>query len=137
MKDELVTKETIRISRKGTAYSNLEGERHSVADYIVDSDETKEDGKRVLVLAPRPMEDTSQKTKELVRVMLKRLGEPRSRTLKRLLSDVFVDYFPEAIERLYDKIVVKGEPVKEKEGCFRLIVGDGRRRESEEIMLRD
>lgn len=68
---------------------------------------------------------------------MEKLGEPTSRTLKKLLSDVFFDYFPEAIERLYNKIVEKGVRVKEKEGCLKLVIGDGRCKDSEEIMFRD
>ena len=137
MKDELATKEVIRITQKGTAYSNVEAERHSIADYIVEKDKIGKDGKRVLVLAPRPMGDITQKKKEIVQVILKKLGESRSGMLKKLLTDVFADYFPESIERLYEKIVLKCEKVKEKEGCYKLVIGDGRRKDSEEIMLRD
>ena len=137
MKDELATKEIIRITKKDTAYSQLEDERHSARDYIVEKDEIGKEGKRVLVLAPRPMEDIIQKRKEVVQTILKKLGESRSKTLKKLLTDVFSDYFPESIERLHDSIVAKDKPVKQVEGCFKLIVGDGRRKDSEEIMLRD
>lgn len=134
--DGLATKETIHITEKGTAYSQLEGERHSNADYVVVSDVMGEDGQRTVVFAPHP-EDTSQKREEIVKAILKSLGESRSKSMRKLLNDVFADYFPEAINRIYEKVVLGKLPVKAKEGCFKLIVGDGRSKEHEEIMLRD
>ena len=44
--------------------------------------------------------------------------------------------WPESIQDIYDKLR-SGMPAKAKEGCFKLVIGDGRAKDSREIMLRD
>src|SRR4030042_740127 len=108
--------------------------RHLPDEYDVVSDK-EEDGCRVLRLRPRDMTQAIERRKAVVEEILRRLGE-RSKALRDVLDDSLGDLWAESIDDLYDRVVVKKEKVSTAEGCFKIYVGDGRTKNSREIMIR-
>jgi hypothetical protein len=90
---------------------------------------------RTIVLKEKGIEEYKDKVDEIVALMMKKMGET-SKTVEGLLKDALIDYQPKYLDKLL-KMLQKGEPVKVKEGCFKVIIGDGRRKNSEQIMLRE
>jgi len=133
--------EIISKTDKGTAWSagvTEEGKvGHTVGNYKIVEDKLDEHGRRILVLEPVDDAELSRKRAAIIKIILQKLGESRSRVTRGLLKDVFHDYYPETIQRLYEKIVEKAMPIKEAEGCYKIKVGDGRTKDWEEIMLRE
>ena len=109
--------------------------RHSTEDYVVLSDDYDTEGNRIIKLARRDMSGYNSQIKEIVRMVSNQLGEV-GKPFKQLLTDVLKEEWPESIQDIYDKLR-SGMPAKAKEGCFKLVIGDGRAKDSREIMLRD
>lgn len=130
-------KEGFSIYKNGEVYSSKGDERHThiTGEYKVVSDETKE-GVRTLILQEKDRTSQKEKARKLSNLLAERLGEGESTTIKELLYDLFKDYYEKELDGLLKK-VEKGEPVKASEGCFKIIIGDGRTKRSEHIMLRD
>lgn len=132
-------KAAIFITDRGTAWAaeiDKDEVGHTTANYSIKEDRVDEQGNRVLVLTPIDEREHKRKKKAIVSQIMEQIGEPRSRTLRSLLNDVISDYYPETIQRLFEKIVEKGVRVRPAEGCFKIVVGDMRTKDGEEIMLR-
>lgn len=129
-------KESIALLRKGVAYASKREGGHITGDYDILKDETVE-GVRTIVLKERDRKEFIQKVKELSKVLAEKLGEGESKTLTKILEDVFIDYEDEHLYKLHKRVVEGKEPVKAREGCFHIIVGDGRKNSSEIIDIRD
>lgn len=114
--------------------------RHSKEDHRLISDTTLPDGTRTIVIKKisQAEEDKFQKMKtELIQKIAEQTGEASSKSFKTLLEDVFSDNWRAHIEELHQMVCVDGKQVKVKEGCFKIVVGDGRKKSSKEIMIRD
>ena len=109
---------------------------HIEKEYNVVRDETDEEGMRTIVLQEKDLTPLREKARKLADVVAANIGEGDSKILRELLFDVFKDYYEKTIDKLL-KMIAEGKPVKVREGCFKVIIGDGRRKNSEEIMLRD
>lgn len=127
-------KEHLSLYRGGFAYAATREGGHITGDYEILGD-TTEEGVRTIVLKEKDTAPHLERVKKLTRVILERLGETRSRVLRELLEDTLRDYKPEDVERVLNKIVEKKEPVKTKEGCYRIIIGDGRRKNCEVLHI--
>jgi len=57
--------------------------------------------------------------------------------VREILFDVLKAYEDKEVDRLYRYVVELDEPVKPREGCYKVIVGDGRRKDSFHIMMRE
>ena len=111
-----------------------EAEMHG-ADYSIIKDEISPDDTRTIVVKKRDATERQRKLNKIIETILKQLGEGESNLLRKLLKDATLDYYDETIDELYEDVVTKGKPVKAREGCFKIIVGDGRRRRHHEIQL--
>ena len=128
--------ESISLYRKGQALTGKGDSPHIDKEYMILKDETAE-GVRTIMLQEKDLTQFREKARKLAGVLAERIGEGESNVVKELLFDVLKDYEERKLDELYRQVVEKGEPVKAKEGCYKLIVGDGRTRKSEHIMLRE
>jgi len=128
-------KEQIALYRRGVAYAAKREGGHITGDYDILKDETIE-GVRTIVLKERDRKEFLQKVKELSKVLAEKLGEGKSKTFIKILEDVFIDYEDENLDKLYERVVQGKEPVKSREGCFHIIVGDGRKKGAAIIDIR-
>lgn len=128
-------KEALTLYKEGFALMKREAGAHIDKEYEIVSDKTEE-GTRTLVLKEKDTAEMQKRVRVLVDVIMKGLGET-SKTLEKLLYDTLIDYWDESIERIYNKIVLKKEPVKARAGCFAIIIGDGRKKNAERIDLRE
>ena len=134
MKSETITfykgrKEALATSRVG----------HLEKEYDILSDTIEEDV-RVLRIKPKDLSEINKLREELTEVIAEKLGEGTSKTFKAILSDTLTEYDKASIKRMYKKLIeAKGEvpPVKATKGCFEIIIGDGRRKKSEIIRIRE
>ena len=110
---------------------------HKVHDYVLSSKEKSDDGTLTIVLKPRDMKEIKRKLNKLVNTLAVKLNEPDSKVVKGILKDKLSEFWDEDVEELYNKVVVENQSVKAKEGCFKIIIGDQRRKNSDAIMLRD
>lgn len=126
--------ETISFYRSGRAYAAKREGGHITGDYDIVSDAKDESGNRVIVLKEHDLTEHDHNLDELVNALTQKL-DPTSRLFPQILRDTLVDYNDDDIMRLLAK-VRKGVKVTPKEGCFKLYIGDGRKRSAEEIMIR-
>ena len=129
-------RETITLYREGAALVTTKEGGIAEKEYEVVEDR-EDNGDRVITLKRIDRSATVSKVKTLAAAIAKGLGDPRSRTLKGLLQDLLIEYWDEDIDSMYERVVVKGEPVKAREGCFKILIGDGRRKDAGEIMIRE
>jgi len=128
-------KEGFSIYRDGTVYQSRGRSDHIDKEYNLLKDESFE-GVRTIVLQEKDLTTQREKARKLADLMADKIGEGGSKALKEMLYDIFKDYFEENLDKLIRRIE-KGEPVRAKEGCFKIVVGDGRTKKSEHIMLRE
>lgn len=119
---------------KDVAYSGKSNTEHIDKEYTIVSDSVNDNGERVIILKERDLGAFYKKIDELVDLIMTSLGET-SPVLKGILLDHFHEYKEKTIDSITKKLK-KGASVKAKEGCFKIIIGDGRRKNSEHIMLR-
>ncbi len=132
-------KEVILFSDKGTALSGKHKKGklgHWNGYWNVKSDKTNKAGERTIVLKKQDRKNIDKKREEVIEGLLKGLKE-KSKALRGLLDDVLQDTWDENIENLYERVIVKKQKVSIGDGCFKLSIGDGRRKNSTEIMLRN
>jgi hypothetical protein len=129
-------KETFAI-KKGKAHKMLstKGISKHLIEYNILSDTIGEDGTRTLVFKPTDASKFLQRVAELAAAMVEKLGEGENKLLRTMLADTLRDYREEDIDDMYRKVVLREQPVKYREGCFKLIIGDGRKKGRHEIML--
>ncbi len=128
--------ESISLFRNGRAYAGKgEDGGHLTGDFDLVSDAVDDDGNRVIVLKPHDLTEHHERLDRLVSLLTECL-DPHSKLFPELLHDALVDYSEKDVERMLRKVESGREKVSTREGCFRLFIGDGRRKNSEEIMLR-
>lgn len=92
---------------------------------------------RTIILKERDLKPYWNKVQKLVDIIADKMGEGESKAFKGLLFDALKDFEEKHFEKLYKQVTEGERPVKVREGCFKLIVGDGRRGDSWHIMLRE
>lgn len=100
------------------------------------SDAVGEDGIRTIRMKPKDLTELAQKRKEVVDAIMVKLEET-SKTLRAILLDSIRQYNKTSIDRLYKKVVLGKEPIRKGRGCYYISVGDGRRKDSEVIRIRE
>lgn len=114
--------------------------RHMSESHRLVSDSTAPDGTRTIVIKKISQEEDAKFKKmkdELIKVIAEQNGEEASKSFKKLLEDVFSDNWRAHIVELHRMVVVDKQPAKVREGCFKIVIGDGRKKSSKEIMIRD
>ena len=129
-------KESITFYRDGSAMMGKHPGTHIDKEYDVVQDQTDETGVRTIVLQERDLAPLRRKARKLADAIAAKLGEGDSTTVKGLLYDVFTDYHEKTMDKLL-RMIAAGKPVKVREGCFKVVIGDGRKRNSGVIMLRE
>ena len=104
-------------------------------EYDIVSEKTDDDGTRTIIIKPTDKTEFLRLVNELADKMVEKLGEGENKLLRKMLYDTLRDYEDKEIVKMHRKVVLGEMPVKYKEGCFKLIIGDGRRKNSHEIML--
>ena len=100
--------------------------------------EDKQEGDvRTIILKEKDLKPYWERVQKLVDIMADKLGEGESKAFKGLLFDALKDFEEKPFDKLYRQVVEGERPVKVREGCFKLIVGDGRKGDSWHIMLRE
>ena len=131
-----MAEETFTIySRKKEVLLSKTGD-HIDKEYHLESDTMAEDGTRTIIMKPKDLTELERKKRELALAIAKSLGEEKSKLLKELLYDALRDYQHKEIEEMHKKVLEKKEAVKTRPGCFRIIIGDGRRKNCGVIDLR-
>lgn len=127
---------TLYKGKKEALASTREG--HLEKEYNIVADVTDKDGVRTVVLKLKDLSELVAKKKELVEVVAKALGEGRSKVFKEILLDSLGDYKSKDIERIHRKLVIEKRdlPIKAVKGCYEVIIGDGRRKDSDIISIR-
>lgn len=111
--------------------------RHVNEEYDIVSDETTQGGERTITLKKRDLTQETDDKKRLVSMICKKIGETPNGMFSKLLYDAIIDY-PYAHIRKLIKAIEIGKPISAKPThCFRLHVGDGRKKGSFTIALRD
>ena len=129
-------KQNMTFYRDGTVLMSKCPGTHVDTEYDVVRDETDEAGVRTIVLREKDVTVLRDKARRLATAIAEKIGEADSAVVHGLLFDVFKDYHERDMDRLL-KMVATGQPVKVREGCFKVVIGDGRRRTSAEVMLRE
>jgi hypothetical protein len=114
--------------------TNVGASKH-INEYDVLSDSVSEDGTRTIIIKPADKTEHLRLVSELADKMVEKLGEGDNKLLCKMLYDTLRDYEDKEIAKMHRRVVLGKAPVKYKEGCFKLIIGDGRRKNSHEIML--
>lgn len=109
--------------------------RHFDRHYKIVSDKAK-GSKRILVLELQDRKEIERKKREIIEVIAKSVGDT-GKQFKAIMHDTLNDYTDSAITEMYNKIIKKQQPVKVREGCFKIVVGDGRKKGHLEIALRE
>ena len=95
-----------------------------------------EKGDRIIILRERDMTAYKKKITHVTNLLMKAIGS-KDATLRGYLRDTIGEYLPKELEIIRSKIEDDGEVVKPKEGCFKLVIGDGRKKGHYEIPMRD
>ena len=127
-------KHSVTFYRNSTALMGKRPDGHVDKEYTVLKDETFA-GTRTIVLQERDPEPFLEKVKSAADMIAERIGEGQSKTMRNLLVDVLTDYDEKSLDRVLRRLA-RGDKVSTREGCFKILVGDGRRRNCEEIMIR-
>jgi hypothetical protein len=106
-------------------------------EYDIVSDNVEGDGIRTIVIKPSDKTEHLRLCKELATKMVEKMGEGDNRLLNNMLFDTLRDYRDKEVIEMHKKVVLGKETVKHKEGCFKIIIGDGRKKNHHEIMLID
>jgi len=131
-----VRNETITLYKKrGEALASRDPGDTVDNEYEILSDTIGEDGTRILQLKPKDLTELRKVTQEVVNAIAEKIGEGKSKAFKALLFDVLKSYRHQDIYRMHRKLAKEGIPVKVSKACFEVIIGDGRRKNSEIIRL--
>jgi len=129
-------RESISFYSRGKVFCGKGHSTHIDQEYELVEDKTKE-GVRTIVLREKDRTGLIEKARKLVDTIAEQIGEGESKAVKAILFDEFKDYAEEYLDQIYKRITVKKEPVKTQEGCYKLFIGDGRKKDSIEIMIRN
>lgn len=108
---------------------------HYTESHTLVSDKVDRSGVRTIVMKAMDRKGIEKRKQELVNAIAKAVKD-ESEIFKQLLADVFATDWDSRVERLYDAVVLKGKKVSFREGCFKILVGDGRKKKGMEVMLR-
>ena len=129
-------KETFAIKKgKERKMLSTKGISKHLIEYDILSDTTAEDGSRTIIFKPSDISEHLRLVGEVADAMVMKLGEGENKLLRTMLADTLRDYETKDIKDMYRKVVLGEQPVKYREGCFKLIIGDGRTKGRHEIML--
>jgi len=117
-----------KVFAKKREHGNISGEYELLNDAV-------ENNVRTITLKLCDKAEHLTRVKELAKLMCEKMGE-QGRAFKQLLEDTLIDYKDEEVIRMLGKVKDE-EPVKARKGCFQVIIGDGRKLDSEVIQLRD
>lgn len=106
-----------------------------INEYDVVSDETNSGGVRTIVIKPIDKTKHLKLCRELASKMVEKLGEGENRLLRTMLFDTLRDYVDKAVVSMHKMVVLGEAPVKHRESCFKIIIGDGRKKNHHEIQL--
>ena len=106
-----------------------------VNEYDIVSDVTSEDDIRTIVIKPSDKTEHLRLCAELANKLVEKLGEGENKLLRTMLLDTLRDYKDKDIQDMHKKVVLGKAPVKYREGCFKIIIGDGRKANHHAIML--
>jgi len=111
---------------------------HIEREYNIVSDAVGEDGCRTIVLKPRDMTTLKKAKQELASEICRRLNETGT-VFKKILMDTLKDYKEADILQMHKRLLLdeKPPPVKATPGCFKIILGDGRKKNSHHISIRE
>jgi len=109
---------------------------HIEKEYDLITDEVDENGVRVIRMKPKVSTELAKLRNELADKIMEKLGET-SKMLRKLLLDTLNDYNDASIKRMHRKVVLGIAPVKATKGCFEIIIGDGRKKSSDTIRIRE
>lgn len=129
-------KENISVYADKKVYTNI-GESKHVNEYDLLSDTIDDEGTRTIIIKKVDKSEHLSRCKELAGLLVEKLGEGDNKLLNTMLYDTLRDYEEKDVIRMISDITKKGEPVKHREGCFKITVGDARKRNHHEIMLVD
>ncbi len=110
--------------------------RH-INEYDIASDVTNEEGVRTIVMKPADKTEHLKLCDELANKMVEKLGGGDNKLLRTMLFDTLRDYGEKDVKSMHKMVVLGKAPVKHREGCFKIVIGDGRKKSSHEIMLVD
>lgn len=116
---------------------SFKGEGRHVSKHFKIISDRSAGKKRFIVLEEMDRTEIETKKKELLEAILINMGDEKNKTVRALITDVLNDYTDESVTDLHDRVVVKKQKVQAKEGCFKLVIGDGRSKKRKEIMIRD
>jgi len=122
---------------RGGKILGTKGESRHIKDFDIVSDKTDEVGVRTLVFKPSDVAERLKLCKELANEIVVALGEGDNKLLRRMISDHLRDYDEKDIKEMHKLVMGGGVPIKTRESCFKIIIGDGRRRGHHEIQLID
>jgi hypothetical protein len=129
-------KESISLYRQGYAYLGTHEGGHIDKEYDILKDETSPEGVRTIVLRERDLTAFKEKAARITDLLLEKIGESDSKAMRGLLCDILGDFTEKHLDEIEWKLG-RGAPVKIREGCYKILIGDGRRKNSVEIMLRE
>lgn len=129
-------KEKIVITRSKTAYTTDYAVRHAVKDYDVVSDETSKEGVRTIVLKPSTLTPERDRLVEENTDMIMKSLKDSSPTLRGIIFDTVKNGTLNNLRKL-NKMLKSGKKVSTSSGCFRLYVGDGRKKNSVALVIKD
>ena len=113
-------------------------EGHIKEEYDLLRDESGPDGTRTIILKKKDLPEIQRMRDELVEKLCEKLGEPKeSKMIRKIILDALKDYNLTSLKRIYNKVVLGEVPVKARPGCFEIIIGDGRKKNSDIIQLRE
>ena len=126
---------TIYTARKEVLLCKGTG-RHIDEEYELVEDVTAGDERTIRLKRKDRTEELNDK-KKLVALLAGKLGEPSTGLFAKLLADTMLDYRSSDVSKMI-KAVESGKPVsKAPTHCFRLHIGDGRKKNSFTLALRD
>ncbi len=128
------SKENMSFYPKGKVFSAKGRGTHITNEYQLIGDEVSVDGNRIIKLKLIDQTEHLQHCSDLANKLVVQLGEPVSSLLRTVIYDSLRDFLETDILDML-KQIGKGEQVKKREGCFKLIIGDGRKKRHHEIML--
>jgi len=110
---------------------------HISAEYDILEDSEQESGERVIRLKKKDLTEETKNRKELVVLLCGKLKESTEGLFAKLLEDTLLDYRRSDVDSMI-RDIKKGKSVsKAPTHCFRLHIGDGRKKRSHTLSLRD
>lgn len=123
--------------KKKEALTSKTAGGHIDKEYHIESDVALPSGLRTIVLQEKDLTEHKEKVSKLIDALLEKMGEGESKVMKKLLFDVLRDYNQRDIDRMYKRVVEGKAAVSVSDRCFHILIGDGRKRRHDEIVIRE